>query len=244
MVQRGGSGRIILTNDDGIEAPGLAALDRATEHLAGRLTYAPAGPQSGCGHRVTTHAILRTVEPSAGRVAVDGTPADCVRVAIHQYGLESIAWVLSGINAGGNMGTDVFHSGTVAAVREGALRGIPGIALSHYIARGRPVDWNRAAERAGRVIRLLMARPQRAGTFWAVNLPHPAPDAPEPEVVFCPLDPHPIPLGFRAEGDGLFYQADYQGRSREPHADVAVTFGGDIAVSLVPVQASIWPIDE
>ena len=59
------------------------------------------------------------------------------------------SWVLSGINPGGNLGTDVHHSGTVAAVREGAIRGIPGIAVSHYIARGRAIDWSRAARWAG-----------------------------------------------------------------------------------------------
>ena len=236
-------GRIILTNDDGIDAPGLAALRVATGHLPDRLVYAPSGPQSGCGHQVTTHATIGRAEVSKGEVAVDGTPADCARLAIHQYGSDGIGWVLSGINAGGNLGSDVHHSGTVAAVREAALRGVPGVAVSHYIARGRALDWNQAARWTARVLATLMARPPRPGTFWSVNLPHPEPGGPEPDLVFCPLDPHPLPLGYRVEADGLRYQAEYQSRGREPGADVAVCFGGQIAVCLVPVIASIWPID-
>lgn len=236
-------GRIILTNDDGIDAPGLAALRVASGHLADRLVYAPSGPQSGCGHQVTTHAPIAQTERADGEVSVAGTPADCVRLAIHRYGAPGIAWILSGVNAGGNLGTDVYHSGTVAAVREAAFRGIPGIAVSHYIARGRALDWDRAARRTTRVLDTLMARPHRPGTFWAVNLPHPDPEVPEPDLVFCPLDPNPLPLGFRDDGGGLRYFAEYQSRAREPGADVAVCFGGQIAVCLVPVMASIWPID-
>ena len=240
----GRPGRIILTNDDGIDTPGLLALRAATAHLPDRSVFAPSGGRSGCGHQVTTHAPIVAVDRPDGEVAVDATPADCVRVAIHRLGADGIAWVLSGVNAGGNLGSDVYHSGTVAAVREGALRGIPGIALSHYVARGRPLDWDRAAARTRRVLDELMARPPRPGTFWTVNLPHPPADAPEPELVFCPLDPHPLPLGFRDDEEGgLRYFAEYQGRARDPGADVAICFGGQIAACLVPVQASIWPID-
>jgi len=236
-------GRIILTNDDGIDAPGIEALWVGSNHLEGRLVYAPSGPRSGCGHQVTTHATIRQFEQAQGRISVDGTPADCVRMAIHHLGSSEIAWVLSGINAGGNLGTDVYHSGTVAAVREAAFRRIPGIAVSQYIARGRTIDWDQSARWTGRVLEALMARPHRPGTFWAVNLPHPPVGSPEPDLVFCPLDPNPLPLGFQADEGGLRYAANYQGRDREPFGDVAVCFGGQIAISLVPVMASIWPIE-
>ena len=243
MDQR--SGRIILTNDDGIDAPGLVALRAGSSHLADseRLIFAPSGPQSGCGHQVTTHAPIGQSERADGEVAIDGTPADCVRLAIHRYGLEGIGWVLSGVNLGGNLGTDIHHSGTVAAVREAAMRGIPGIAVSQYVAKGRPLDWDQAARWTDRVLRVLMARPHRPGTCWSVNLPHPEPGGPEPDLVFCPLDPNPLPLGYRDEAGGLRYQAEYQSRGREPGGDVAVCFGGQIAVCLVPVMASVWPVD-
>lgn len=232
---------ILLTNDDGVDAPGLAALRVATGGLAGCRVVAPMGPQSGCGHVVTTHKPIATVERPDGRVAVDGTPADCVRVALHRLG-PRVAWVISGINAGGNLGADVHHSGTVAAAREASIHGVPGVAVSHYKARGREIDWDRAARRLAPVLRELMGRPPGPGTFWNVNLPHPGPEDPDPSMVFCEVDPSPLPLAYREEAGGLVYSGDYQGRPRRPSGDVAVCFGGRIAVSLVHVMSSVWPL--
>jgi 5'-nucleotidase len=228
------TGVLILTNDDGVDAPGLAALDAAAEGLGRRRVIAPAGPWSGRGHAVTTHEPIRVTPRDGGRLAVEGTPADCVRLALHHLAPEA-AWVLAGINAGGNLGADIHHSGTVAAAREAVLHGRPAIALSHYRARGRPIDWSVAARQAARVLRLLLDRPWTPGTFWNVNLPHPEPGGPEPEVVFCPVDPSPLPLSFRVDGDTAHYNGDYQGRARIPGADVAVCFGGRIAVSRIPL---------
>ena len=229
---------IALTNDDGIDAPGLAALREATRNLAGCRVVAPLGPQSGCGHVVTNHRPIAVEEREGGRFSVDGTPADCVRVAIYQHG-EALSWVLSGINAGGNLGADLHHSGTVAAVREAALHGVPGIAFSHYLARKRSADWDRAALWVAAILDELMNKPPGPGTFWNVNLPHPEPGGPDPEVVYCPVDPSPLPLAFREEPGGLVYCGDYQGRARVEGGDVAVCFGGRIAVSLVHVMASV-----
>ncbi len=234
-------GVIVLTNDDGVDAPGLAALRAATEGLGDRLVMAPLGPQSGCGHVVTTDRPIATEGRPDGRVGVDGTPADCVRLALHRLG-PGLAWVISGINAGGNLGADIHHSGTVAAVREAALHGLPGVAVSHYIARGRTIDWDRAVRWLVPVLRDLMARPPEPGTFWNVNLPHPEPGSPDPAVTYCPVDPSPLPLAFRQEPDGLKYCGDYQGRARSGTGDVAVCFGGRIAVSKVHVMASVWPL--
>ncbi|HEX8201630.1 MAG TPA: 5'/3'-nucleotidase SurE [Isosphaeraceae bacterium] len=229
-----GSRVLILTNDDGVDAPGLAALYEAAAGLGHRRVVAPAGPWSGRGHAVTTHGPIRVTPRDGDRRAVDGTPADCVRLALHH--LEpTAAWVLAGINAGGNLGADIHHSGTVAAAREAVLHGRPAIALSHYIARGRPLDWSVAARRAARVLRLLLEESWQPGTFWNVNLPHAEPGGPEPEVVLCPVDPSPLPLSFRVEGDVAHYDGDYQRRARVPAADVDVCFGGRIAVSRVPL---------
>jgi 5'-nucleotidase len=225
---------LVLTNDDGVDAPGLAALAEATEGLGLRRVIAPAHPWSGRSHAVTTHGPIRVGRREGGRLAVEGSPADCVRLALHHLAPDA-AWVLAGINAGGNLGADIHHSGTVAAAREAVLHGRPAIALSHYIARGRALDWPRAALWAFRVLGLLLDRPWQAGTFWNVNLPHPEPGAPEPEVVFCPVDPSPLPLSFRLEGDDALYDGDYQRRARIPAADVDVCFGGRIAVSRIPL---------
>lgn len=223
---------LLLTNDDGIEAPGLEALRSAAEGLGRCVVVAPTGPFSGCGHRVTTHGPIAVTPRGEDRLAVEGTPADCVRLALHHL-VPGFTWVLSGINAGGNLGTDVYHSGTVAAVREGVIHGRPGIAFSQYIARGRPIDWARAAAWTRAVLVELLGRPWEPGTFWNVNLPHLPPGSPDPTVVFCPLDPSPLPLSYRVEGEGAVYCGDYHLRPRRPSSDVDVCFRGQIAVSLI-----------
>jgi 5'-nucleotidase len=225
---------LLLTNDDGWDAPGLAALWQAAAELGRCQLVAPIGPMSGCGHCVTTHAPIAITSQGEDRVAVAGTPADCVRLALNHLA-PGAAWVLSGINAGGNLGADVYHSGTVAAVREGVLHGVPGIALSHYIARGRAIDWPRAARWAVRVLGRLMVSPREPGTFWNVNFPHLGPDDPEPEIVCCPLDPSPLPLTYHVEAGQAIYNGDYQSRARRPLGDVDVCFGGRIAVTLIRV---------
>ncbi len=227
-------GVIVLTNDDGVDAPGLKALLDATQGIGQSHIVAPDGAYSGCGHRVTTHAPIVFHRREEGVDVIGGTPADCVRLA--RYHLEpEISWVFSGINAGGNLGVDVYHSGTVAAVREAAILGLPGIAISHYIARGRSIDWAQAARWAAAVVRQLMSIPWEAGTFWNVNLPHPAPGEAEPRVVFCDLDPSPLPLGFDLEGAQATYRGDYQKRARRPGCDVEVCFGGAISVTRLRV---------
>ena len=226
--------KLLLTNDDGIDAPGLAAL-AAVAAAHGQLTWvAPHTHLSGCGHRVTTDGPIRLMQRDAGRWAIDGTPADCVRVALAKVAPD-VAWVLSGMNHGGNLGADVHHSGTVAAVREAALRGRPGIAFSHYRKRGLDIDWSRASDWVRRVLDDLLPRPIEPGAFWNVNFPHLREGEPEPRIVHCPLDPSPLPLGFRVEGDSFHYEADYHARPRRTGHDVAACFQGDIAVSKLEV---------
>lgn len=226
--------RFVLTNDDGIDAEGLAALAQAAAPLGTAVWVAPDSHHSGCGHRVTTDRPIRIARRDEFRWAIDGTPADCVRVALAHVAADA-DWVLSGANHGGNLGADVFHSGTVAAVREAALHGKPGIALSQYRRRAVDVDWARAAGWMRHVLKLLLDLPIEAGTFWNVNLPHPDPGDPEPRVVFCPLEAGPLPLCFRADGEHLHYSGNYHERSRQPGSDVDVCFSGNIAVTRVAV---------
>jgi 5'-nucleotidase len=232
---------LLLTNDDGWDAPGLAALHQAAAGLGRYCVVAPSGPISGCGHRVTTHASIAVTRSAEGFFSVAGTPADCVRLALHHLAPRP-SWVLAGINAGGNLGTDIHYSGTVAAVREAVIHGVPGIAFSQYQARGRSIDWTLAGRWAEAILALLMARPWDAGTFWNVNLPHVAPGEPDPEIVFCPVDPSPLPLVYRVDGDQSIYAGDYQSRVRVADGDVATCFGGKIAVSLIRVaDSTLWP---
>lgn len=221
---------IILTNDDGIDAPGIRALQQAV--TAKSIIIAPKEHHSGCGHRVTTHRPMYLEKRSPEEYALDGTPADCTRMAIRQIARDT-KLVLSGINAGGNLGTDVYISGTVAAVREAAIHGIPGIAISHWIKRPLVIDWDLATRWTTRILQDLLGRPLPPHSFWNVNLPHLELDAPEPEIVLCQPSIDPLPVEFRAEGDLYHYQGEYAQRDRTPGTDVDVCFGGNIAVTLI-----------
>ncbi|MCS7047390.1 MAG: 5'/3'-nucleotidase SurE [Gemmataceae bacterium] len=231
---RGAAPHFLLTNDDGIDAPGLAALAEAAAELGPCSWVAPRLVQSGCSHRVTTEGPLRVQQHGERRWAVDGTPADCVRLGLSRL-TQGVTWVLSGINHGGNLGADVHHSGTVAAAREAALHGLPGIAVSQYRRRGAAIDWRRAVAWLRPLLRDLLNRPWKPGTFWNINLPHLLEPAHEPNIVFCPLDLNPLPLSY-SEADGqLLYSGNYHERARQAGSDVDVCFQGGIAVTLLSV---------
>ncbi len=230
---------LILTNDDGIHADGLRALEKAAHQWQSDvITVAPLDPHSGCGHRVTVDRPLVLQQVDENRYYVNGTPADCVRLAFATLKLDQPGWVLSGINAGGNLGVDIHHSGTVAAAREAALHGWPAIALSQYHRRGKPIDWDIASSWAGAVFSAINGFPPLgSGQFLNVNFPHldnPQADQP-PSIVSCDVDPSPLPLQFIAHDEGWMYQGKYQDRPRQAAKDVDICFGGQIALSRVDV---------
>jgi 5'-nucleotidase len=228
--------KILLTNDDGIDAPGLAALTVAATCLGGTaVVVAPAEPHSGCGHRVTTDRPLAVDEVAPGRFRVAGTPADCVRLGLAQI-VPDATLVISGINAGGNLGADIHHSGTVAAAREAALHGRAAVAASHYHRRGTTIDWNRAADWLAAVLRDLDDQLGAGrGAFWNVNLPDLPARAALPELVECPVDPSPFALGYRQGEGGWHYESSYHERPRMAGGDIEVCFSGGIALSRVRV---------
>jgi 5'-nucleotidase len=228
--------RVLLTNDDGIDAPGLEALVASAAGLGAELVVvAPAECHSGCGHRVTTDRPIRVNDVGVRRFRVEGTPADCVRVALAGL-VPDAALVLAGINAGGNLGADLHHSGTVAAAREAALHGRLAVAASQYRRGGSSFDWARAADWFAGVLTTLVARGHEPGTFWNVNLPDPPAGAPRPAVVDCSVDVSPFSLNYRTHDDGSWhYESNYHERPRHAGSDVAVCFGGAISVSRVPV---------
>lgn len=219
---------LILTNDDGIDAPGIRALWQA---VGGKgIIVAPQQPHSGCSHQVTSDRPIHIQRRSDQEFAIAGTPADCTRIALHHLDLNP-KFVLSGINAGGNLGADVYVSGTVAAVREAVLHRVPGIAVSHFIRRAMAIDWQLAARWTAQVLDKLMHQPVEPGTFWNVNLPHLEPGSPDPEIVLCPLCTQPLPAAYQLEGEYLRYVGEYPKRARDPGADVEVCFLGKIAIT-------------
>src|SRR3954469_22007944 len=183
--------KLLLTNDDGIDAAGLEALVTAAGAFGEPVVVAPAGPQSGVSHAVTWQEGVRIEARGEQRYAIHGTPADCTRLGLLHLVPEA-KWILSGINHGANLGADVYYSGTVAAVREALLHGWPGIAVSHYRKGGVEYDWKRAERWATPVLADLLARPYEQGVFYNVNLPILPPEAPDPQVIWCPLDPKPL----------------------------------------------------
>lgn len=225
--------RFLLSNDDGIDAPGLHALREAVIGFGEPVLVAPAGHQSGMSHVVTFDRAVRLESRGAGWHAIHGTPADCARLGLLRVAPDA-KWVLSGINHGGNLGTDIFYSGTVAVVREAVLHGWPGIAFSHYHRDGLEFDWPRATRWTAAVLAELLPRPIEPGAFYNVNFPHLAATDPEPVMVECPLDPSPLPLSYREEENGHHhYDGRYASRVRIAKSDVDTCFGGAIAVTKV-----------
>jgi 5'/3'-nucleotidase len=233
---------LLLTNDDGIDAPGIQALHQAAAGLGHLLVVAPDTARSGAGHSVTTREPILVQKVREGWHALAGTPADCTRVALTQLATRA-DWVLAGINRGGNLGADTYISGTVAAAREAAFLGRPAMALSQYIRADLELDWEWTVRQAAIVIRRLMDLPLSPRSFWNVNLPHLPEGSADPELVFCGLDLCPLDVRFRMERDGrrenvlvAHFEGNYHGRQRDVGRDVEVCFGGRIAVTEIPLD--------
>ena len=220
--------KLVLTNDDGIGAPGLLALENACLGWAELRVVAPDRCHSSMSHHVITDKPIQVAEVAPGRFSVGSGPADCARLARTCLALDA-DWLISGINRGGNLGMDTCYSGTVAAAREAALLGWPAVAISHFVARGREVDWELASLRASRVLRDLMGMPLAAGEFWNVNLPHG--DLASPEIVFCELDPSALPVRYSREGVAYQYSGQYSARSRIAGHDVELCFDGATTIT-------------
>lgn len=170
---------ILVSNDDGITAPGISALVRAVRDLGDLAVAAPDSPQSATAHSITLHqplTVRRVNLPEADDfegMAVSGRPADCVRLAVRNLLPTKPDVVLSGINAGANVGVNVFYSGTVAAAAEGAMFGLPAVAFSLAIENGRVdlSDLARAAQHCRAVLEKLLTRGLAPGELVNVNIP-------------------------------------------------------------------------
>jgi 5'-nucleotidase len=165
--------RILLSNDDGIMAPGLAALHAAVRDMGEITVVAPNTPQSAAAHGITLRRAMavRPVELEGFTgLSVDGRPADCVRLAIRQLLGAAPDLVLSGINAGANVGINVFYSGTVAAAAEAAMMGIPAAAFSASLS-GQRLDFAHIARLCRRVLDRLVSSSLAGGDLINVNIP-------------------------------------------------------------------------
>src|SRR5436853_2886323 len=169
--------RILLTNDDGIYAPGLRALRLELLKLGTVTLVAPATEQSAAGHSVTllNPLLVSEVFEDDGRTfvgwAVEGRPADCVKLALLELLPEPPDVIVSGLNAGSNAGINVLYSGTVAAAIEGAFYRQTAIAVSLEYTKPKPLDFPKAAEWARRVVEQILAHQPARGTLFNVNIP-------------------------------------------------------------------------
>jgi len=181
--------RILVTNDDGIFAPGLAALEQQLRHLGDVVVAAPATEQSGVGHSITflTPLICKSIhrEGRHWAWAVDGSPADCVKLSIAElFKDDPIDLVVSGINNGLNAGINVLYSGTVAAAIEGAFFGVTSVAVS--LEYDPDADFQAAAVIARNVIGGLVRQPSARGKLFNLNIPTAATLAPR-ELKIVPM---------------------------------------------------------
>jgi 5'-nucleotidase len=167
--------RILISNDDGINAPGIHALKTALDTLGEVFLVAPERPRSASGHSITLHKPLRIEEvrlPDGSKAwSTNGTPSDCVTLGFDILMEGKADLVFSGINNGSNLGWDLTYSGTVAAAMEGCILGIPSAAISIAGTRG-PYDYASAAQFARKLAELILNNGLTSGTLLNVNIPH------------------------------------------------------------------------
>ena len=161
---------ILVTNDDGVHAPGLRLLFQVLKQVGRPVIIAPERDNSGASHSLTLNRPLRVRKIEPDIYAIDGTPTDCVSIGIEKVLPEKPALVASGINPGGNLGDDVSYSGTVSAAVEGTMLGVPSFAVS--LAGEDPYHFDTAADYAGRLARLILARGLPRDTLLNVNVPN------------------------------------------------------------------------
>lgn len=199
--------QILLTNDDGIYAPGLAALERELQQLGDVRVVAPATEQSGVSHSITFLSPLICKEVYDGRRrrgwAVEGSPADSVKLGIFEFCPQRPDLVVSGINGGLNAGINVLYSGTVAAAIEGAFFGITSIAVS--LEFDEHANFARAAELASGIIRQILDNKDERPQLYNLNIPTAAIDQPK--------GPRVVPMGVTRYGEHFIKRTDPKGRT-------------------------------
>ena len=201
---------ILLTNDDGIRAPGLRLLAEALASVGRVVVYAPEGQQSAVGHSVSLHKPLRVNQLEPGWHMVDGTPTDCIMLAVRRLLGERPDLVVSGVNAGANLGDDVTYSGTVAGAYEGMLLGLPAIAVSD--ASYHPQHLATAAQVGANVARYVLAHGLPEDTALNVNVP----DVPYAELAGVAV----ARMGRRSYQDEIV-------RREDPRGGIYYWIGGD-----------------
>jgi 5'-nucleotidase len=233
--------RILVTNDDGYRSEGIRALADALVPLGEVTIVAPVDEKSAIGHALTLRHPLR-LETIAERVfGVDGTPTDCVNIAITQVFKALPDLVVSGINKGYNLGDDVTYSGTVSGALEGALLGVPSVAISLRSSRG-PYDFSFAARAAAVLADALLKRPLPPRTFLNINVPKGQPKG--YRVTVQAKRNHITSVAERHDPKGRSYYWIEEGQNEwEPHDRSDYQAVRDGYVSVTPLQPDLTAHD-
>jgi len=235
--------RILLTNDDGVYAPGLRALLPELRKLGEVVVVAPATEQSAVGHSVTllTPLIVQEVLDEDRRPigwAVEGKPADCVKLALRELLPEMPDVLISGLNAGSNAGINVLYSGTVAAAIEGAFFRVTSIACSQEYRKLRPLDFSRGAALARMVVEQIMAHQPPAGSLFNVNIPS-LDRGPVKGVLTRPQNLAPYVEAFDRRTDPrgrVYFWTTPDFTCPDPHPDTDVTALAEGYICVTPLQ--------
>jgi len=228
--------KILLCNDDGISSAGLLALYRSVSDLGEVFVVAPESGQSAVGHSVTLDRPISCrrvhVHESFWGYAVDGRPADCVKLALVELLPDRPDLLVSGINAGANVGINVLYSGTVAAAAEGALFGIPSVAVS--LEMGQELDFEWAARIARKVLDRLLQSGMPPGALFNVNIPARRPGVPR-GVRLARQSTMPMADRFRKSEDSgkvlYWLEGDFADCSDGPETDLHALRQGYVAVT-------------
>src|SRR5215470_4913601 len=222
---------ILLTNDDGYDAPGLSALAAALGDFATVSIVAPSSEKSGTAQSLTLRQPIVAQQVAERRWSVDGTPADCVIVALHKLLPERPDLVISGINFGANLGENVYYSGTVGAAREAALHHISALAVS-LCSKARGSDFHDAARVARLAAELVLKNGLPDQVLLSINVPQPW----SGEVRFTrqskKITRNQLSEGKDPRGRSYFWLFEQKiDRDFEPDTDYAAIFAGDVSVT-------------
>lgn len=240
--------RILLTNDDGIHAAGIRALHTALDGLGEIVTIAPLTVQSATGHGITFDEPLMceevAVQPGMHGTAVDGRPADCVKLALRAIWQERFGpgsrpdLTISGMNMGANVGINVLYSGTVGAAVESAFLGVPSIAVSLHLGERAKTEYGRAAEIARTVIDRMLEHRLEQHSVLSINVPRTeSPDAPVPAIRVVGMNAAAGMDGYerRTSPEGQVYYWPVGDGMRfhhtAPESDVAALLDGFVTVT-------------
>jgi 5'-nucleotidase len=241
--------RILVTNDDGISASGLAALERIAAKLSKNIwVVAPEQEQSGAGHSLTLHLPVRVRKLDKKRYAVSGTPTDCVLLALKEIipAKEKINLVLSGVNRGSNVGDDITYSGTVAAAMEGTNLEVPAIALSQLCDGREEVHWPTVEKFAPDLIKRLVKQGWPKGTFINLNFPDCTPGKVKGMRV-CPQGRRIVNVNLTGRVDPKNRPYYWLGGERDntadrPGVDVDLLHKGYITVTPISMNMTDYPV--